>query len=131
MVKMVELSKLANGAVDERLNIELQKVLDNIQDENTDAIAARKITLAITLKPDETRSLANVSVQAKTTLAPAISIGSVLMLDVDTKGNAVAAELKSGIPGQSYFNEDGEVLNDKGKPVLVEESKQNKVLGFK
>ena len=131
MVKMVELSKLANGAVDERLNIELQKVLENIQDENTDGTATRKITLSITLKPNKERSLANVSVQAKTTLAPATGIGSVLILDVDGKGNAVAAELKSGAPGQSYFNDDGEVLNDKGKPVLVEDPKQNKVLGFK
>ena len=116
----INLSEFADGAVDERFNHELQKVLENLADLNTDPLKARKITLTMTLKGSEQRNISNVSVEAKTTLAPAIGIESTLLLDYDDKGKPVAAELKSGIPGQSFISTDGEVLDDKGKPVVEE-----------
>ena len=125
----LNLSNIANGAVDERFNLELVKVLKNIADLNTDPGKARKITLTVTFKGGTERNMAKVSVDAKTTLAPAIGIETVLLLDHDKNG-PVANELKSGVPGQSFISEDGEVLDDIGKPVLVEKE-DNNLINFK
>lgn len=96
-------------------------------DLNTDPVKARKITLTITLKGSEQRNLSNVMVDSKIAIAPPIGIETTLLLDKDNKGNAVAAELKSGIPGQSFISQDGEILDDKGKPV----EEPSNVINFK
>ncbi len=89
----VNLSELAGGAVAERFNIELQKVLENIMDPNTDAKKARKLTLTLTFKADENRDVASVNIEAKTTLAPANSLATKILMDKDRNGHAVGAEL--------------------------------------
>lgn len=47
--------QMARGAIQERADYEITKILDNILDPNTSATAARKLTLTLTLKPDDTR----------------------------------------------------------------------------
>lgn len=132
-MNMINLSEFAGGAVDERFNIELQEVLENMQNLNTDPLKARTITLKITLKGNSDRNLASAVVDAKSSLVPANGISSTLILDQDKKGNPVAAELKSGIPGQSFISDKGEVLDDKGNTIMTnEEIKQaSKVVNFK
>lgn len=49
------LLEVARGAIGERLDYELSKVVDNIADLNTKADAVRKITLTLSLKPDSER----------------------------------------------------------------------------
>ena len=46
---MIDLSGLADGAVSERFQLELQRVLENIADPNTDPKKARTLTLTLTL----------------------------------------------------------------------------------
>jgi uncharacterized protein YuzE len=116
--KTIDLSNFANGAVAERFNIELQKVLENISDPNTDAKKSRKLQLNITLKGNEQRDIASVGIQAKTTLAPAKDIESSIVMDYDSSGNVIGSELKSGTKGQTYVNEDGEVVDDKGNEIV-------------
>lgn len=118
MSNIVDLNNFADGAVAERFNQELQKVLENIADPNTDPKKARKVTLTVTLKADEKRDLAMVSVQAKSTLAPAMEVETKLILDYDNNGRVTGAELKSGIKGQTYITEDGEVADDKGNKII-------------
>lgn len=71
-MKHINLETLANGAFTEQVNREIQKVIENIQDPNTDAKAARKVTVTITLKPNEQRDFISTGVVAKSTLAPAL-----------------------------------------------------------
>lgn len=132
-MNMINLSEFAGGAVDERFNIELQEVLENMQDLNTDPLKPRTITLKITLKGNDERNLSSVLVDAKTSLVPANGIAATLLLDHDKSGKPVAAELKSGIPGQSFISDNGEVLDDKGKAVMTDEEiqKVSKVVNFK
>lgn len=118
MAKIINLSEFADGAVAERFNIELRKVLENIADPNTDPKKARKVTLTVTLKADEQRDIANVSVQAKTVLAPAKQIETKIVMDYDGDGYVTGAELKSGLKGQSYITEDGEVADDRGNKIV-------------
>lgn len=114
----VDLSNFANGAVAERFNIELQKVLENIADPNTDPKKARKLQLNITLKGNENRDVASVGVQAKSTLSPARDIETSIVLDVDSTGSVVGSELKSGIKGQTFIDDNGEVRDDKGNEII-------------
>ena len=66
---VVTLETLADGAAAELFQSELDKVLRNIQDPNTDATAVRKVTLEVTFAPDEEREMGNVKVKATSRLA--------------------------------------------------------------
>lgn len=115
---MIDLSNFADGAVAERFNLELQKVLENIADPNTDPKKARKLTMTIMLKADEKRDIASVSIQTKTSLVPAKDIETKIVMDCDAKGNVVGAELKSGSKGQMFIDDDGQIADDRGNKVV-------------
>jgi uncharacterized protein YuzE len=119
MGNTIDLSSFADGAVAERFNLELSKVLENIADPNTDAKKVRKVTLTVSLKADDKRDIASVGIVAKSTLAPAKDIETKIVMDYDGKGNVIGAELKSGKKGQTYYDsETGEVKDDKGENVI-------------
>ena len=131
MKQIIDLNTFASGALSEKVNIEIQKALDNIADPNTDHKKARKVTVSITLKANEKRNLANVVIDTKSTLVPAVGVETELIIDYTTDGQVTGAELKSGIPGQSYISSDGEILDDKGTPLAAEEPVNSKVVQFK
>lgn len=56
---------MARGAFEERVDYEMDKVIQNILDPNTKATAKRKITLTIELTPDDERRTIGVQVTAK------------------------------------------------------------------
>lgn len=51
-MKHVDLEKFANGAFYAQVNRAIEEVTENIQNPNTDAGAARKITVTIAFKPN-------------------------------------------------------------------------------
>lgn len=116
-VTKINTETFAAGAMAEKLNIELQKVMENIADPNTDAKKARKVTLTLTLKPDENREIISVAVDTKCALVAAKGVSTTMLLGTDNAGKVVSRELASGIPGQTYFDGEGVVRNDEGKPV--------------
>jgi len=118
MTKIINLSEFADGAVAERVNIELQKALENLADPNTDPKKARTITIKITMKGDDKRDLANVTVTANTKLAPAKDIETRIVLDRDGRGKVVGQELKSGAKGQTFVDDDGDVSSDTGEKII-------------
>lgn len=59
--KASSLIDMANGAIKERLDYEMGRVIQNISDPNTKATAKRTITVKITLEPDEERQHVEVS----------------------------------------------------------------------
>ena len=61
---------MARGAFEERVDYEMDKVIQNILDPNTKATAKRKITITLTFAPDDYRQQIGMDAQAKTTLAP-------------------------------------------------------------
>jgi hypothetical protein len=87
----VSLQNLARGAVVERFDDELRKVLDNIIDPNT-TLATRKITITVAIKPDKDRDFGGVDVTCKSTLAPASPLGTKIFIGRDKSG-AVASEV--------------------------------------
>jgi hypothetical protein len=68
-IPVVTLTTLADGAAVELFQSELDRVLRNIQDPNTDAKAVRKVTLEVTFVPDEQREVGEVRVRAAAKLA--------------------------------------------------------------
>ena len=64
----INLEKFANGAFTAQVNRAIEEVTKNIQDPNTDAIAARKITITIGFKPNQERNFVATGVQTKTSL---------------------------------------------------------------
>lgn len=118
MSELINLSNFADGAVAERFNNELRKLLENIADPNTDPKKTRKLTLTLTLKADEKRDIASVSIQAKSQIAPAKDIETKILMDRDNKGRVTGAELKSGIKGQTFIDSDGDVSDDTGNKII-------------
>ena len=113
MEYMINLEKFADGALAEKMNIELKKVLENIADPNTDFKLKRKLTLEMTFVSGEDRELAEVSILAKTKLAPNKPVATKIVIGTDGKGGILASEYKKQVPGQSVMRVDeetGEIL---------------------
>ena len=47
--------QMAKGAIEERIDYEMTKIVENIRDESTKATAPRELTVKIKLTPDDNR----------------------------------------------------------------------------
>lgn len=105
-------STLAGGGVEEKLQFALDEIAENISDPNTDPKKARKVTMTLTLKPNEQRTIANLEIDVKTSLVAPMGISTTLMIDRDEKGKAVASEIYGKDPNQGAIDfETGEVID--------------------
>ena len=96
--------QMARGAFEERVDYEMDKVIQNILDPNTKPTAKRKITLTIELTPDDERKQIAVAVTAKSTLATTNPVGTSLYVTGDEHGELVVAEMVPQIPGQIFLD---------------------------
>ncbi|MBE6171035.1 hypothetical protein [Enterococcus gallinarum] len=114
----VPLSGISDGGLQERFDFELAQVINNIHDPNTDPTKKRKITIDLTITPDEYREDILIDYQVKSKLVARDSLTSKVIIGQDERGKPQANELKSGQRGQMYFDpEDSELKDDKGTPV--------------
>ena len=116
----LNLAEMAQGAFMEQFHRELGQVLANIADPNTDPKKTRKLTLTMTLKPDENRDVVAVETQSKSMLVPAKSLSTRIVIDREKDGTVVGAELLSGQKGQMYIDTDSQIKDDKGKVVSIQ-----------
>lgn len=91
---------MARGAIQERVDYEVTKAIDNILDPNTDAVAKRKIVLTLEMKPDEDRRIIKVAASTKSTLAPVTPVGTTLGITADENGEMILVEVVPQVPGQ-------------------------------
>lgn len=130
----INILQLAQGAVQEKLDREFEKVFENIQDPNVKATAKRTITLKIDLVPDDVRQVVKTNVTATSKLAPTDPVTTTILTGKDLTTNKIEArELQSGVPGQTYIDEKGDLRTDTGDPVDViekETKKKSKVIGL-
>ena len=94
------LLQMAKGAIQERVDYEVTKVIDNILDVNTDPLAKRKVTLVVELKPDEDRQVVKITASATSKLAPTSPVGTSLVITADQNGEMMLAEIIPQVPGQ-------------------------------
>jgi len=114
------LSNFGQGAVNEIFDRELQRVLKDIMDPNTEATAQREVNLKIVIKPDEERDLGIVGVRASSRLAGSRTFISKLAFGHNKSGKAEVRECFSG--QRSLFEKDDKkVVSINGKEKNKEE----------
>lgn len=114
------LLQMAKGAIQERVDYEVSRVVDNLLDMNTEAKAKRKIVLTIVMVPDEDRQVVKVEASAKSTLAPVTPVGTSLVITADGNGEMMLAEIVPQVPGQISMNGD-----EQEEPKILKLAAQN------
>lgn len=110
--------EMSMGAILERVDYEMGKVIDNILDLNTKPNAKRKITVTLELIPSADRKTITVQSTAKAALVPTDPVGTSLFITTQPgTGEMVVAEMVPQVPGQMAM--------DGG------EQEQPKILNFK
>lgn len=104
----VNLKTLSEGAMIERGNLELEKVLENIEDPNT-GFGIREINIKLKFKPREDRQSAEISIQATSKLAPVTEHLTQVYLGQNDDGDYEMAEVQQATP--SLFPEDGNITS--------------------
>lgn len=90
----VTLSTLGEGAAEELFGRVWERVLENILDPNFPASAQRKVTLVITIKPNEDRTLGAMEIEADAKLPTGIGASSMCHIGRQG-GKATAVQSKS------------------------------------
>lgn len=110
-----QLDELMDGALTERFNMEMDRVLKNVFDPNTDHKTKRQITITVEITPNEKRTAAGITVDVKSKIAPPVKLSQTCFLWQDDEGNVTATEITQQIPGQ--IDMDG---NEQRIPRVVE-----------
>ena len=93
--------QMAMGAIEERVDLEMSKIIDNIVDPNTKATGKRKLTVDFTFVPDDNRQTIGVTFQCKPKLEPINpAVTSLYVTGEPNTGEVTAVEMVPNIPGQ-------------------------------
>lgn len=93
--------EMSMGAILERVDYEMGKVIDNILDLNTKPTGKRKITVALELIPSADRKTITVQTTAKSSLVPTDPVTTSLFItNQPNTGEMVVAEMVPQVPGQ-------------------------------
>lgn len=91
VLQPVKLETIAGGAARELFDAEMDRVLANIADINTDPQTPRTITLSLTFKPGPKRETADVKVKCASKLAGILTVNTQLFMGKHN-GKLVAVE---------------------------------------
>ena len=119
------LETFAGGELSRQINRDIEAVMRNVVDPNTDVKAKRKITVTIEFKPNEQRNFITTNVNSKPTLAPALGAVTALGVQQDLTSGAIdVAEIGRKMPeatvkveGKTVDTETGEIM-EKGSKVV-------------
>ena len=91
--------EMSMGAILERVDYEMGKVMDNILDPNTKATAKRKISVTLELIPSADRRTITVQSTAKCSLTDPVTT-SLYITNAPSTGELMVAEMVPQVPGQ-------------------------------
>ncbi len=93
--------EMSRGAILERADYEMGKVIDNILDINTKPTAKRKLTITLELVPSSDRRTVTVNTTAKSTLCPTDPVTTSLCISGNpSTGEMEVVEMVAQVPGQ-------------------------------
>jgi len=93
--------EMARGAILERVDYEIPRIIENIRDPNTDSSKKRSITLTLTFKTDFSRENISLECDVKPPkLAPTNPVATNLYITTDEMGGVAVVELSPQIQGQ-------------------------------
>lgn len=98
--------ELGRGAMLERFDYEMEKVIDNILDPNTPAMKPRKVSLTITVRSDADRQQIAHEVVVKSTLQPTNPIVGSTAIIPGKNGAVSLVEKVAQVPGQMAVDGD-------------------------
>lgn len=97
--------EMSMGAILERVDYEMGRVLDNILDPNTKPTGKRKITISLELVPSADRRTITVLTTAKATLVPTDPVTTSLYItNQPSTGEMIVAEMVPQVPGQTALD---------------------------
>jgi hypothetical protein len=97
--------EMAHGAIMERADYEMNKVVENILDINTKAAKKRTLTVTLEFLPDDDRQQIQVKATSKSKLEPTNAVSTALYITGDLgSGEAQAVEMVPQIPGQQTID---------------------------
>ena len=99
-VNIKSILQMARGGIQELVDYEMSRILDNILDANTKPTAKRKLSISLEFTPDDNRQMVAVASSVKSTLATTNPVQTALYLSATDKG-VVATEMTPQIPGQT------------------------------
>jgi len=102
----VNLNSIGGGSLQERFNLEMEKVVKNMKDPNTSYKEARKIVITLSFKQDEDRNTADCICDVQSKLAKTKSFDTKFGIGRDLKTDQyIAKEYNAQIPGQMTFED--------------------------
>ena len=128
----VELKDLVGGALQEKFSKAFEKVIENLQDQNTSFKVKRAITIKLSFDQNEARDDVSVSVDVSEKLAPQAGMKTSFYIGKDLKtGEIYAEEYGKQIRGQMSLDDykqplqviDGDVVDTETGEILKEENK--------
>lgn len=128
----VELKDLVGGALQEKFSKAFEKVIENLQDQNTSFKVKRAITIKLSFDQNEARDDVSVSIDVSEKLAPQAGMKTSFYIGKDLKtGEIYAEEYGKQIRGQMSLDDykqplqviDGEVVDTETGEILKEENK--------
>lgn len=122
------LADLAEGGVQEKLDRAVKEVAENITNPNFESNKKRQIIMTMSFNPDKKRQTASVEVEVRTKLAPENGVDTTILLGRDDQGYMNVNELKSGVKGQTYFDDQGEMRTDTGDRINSDGKVEEKVI---
>lgn len=120
-MELLNLNEIAEGALQEKINAAMRKVLENMQDPNTPYKVKRGITIKIGFTQTESRTDAVVDVSVETKLAPSSPINTMMAIGKDLRnGEFYAAEYGKQVKGQMSLDLEQPVQKIDGDTVNTE-----------
>ena len=97
--------EMAHGAIMERADYEMDKVIDNILDVNTKAAKKRTLTVTLELLPDDDRQQIQVKATSKSKLESTNAVTTSLYITGNTgNGEMQVVEMVPQVPGQQALD---------------------------
>lgn len=105
-MELLSLQDIAGGALQHKVNVAMNKVLDNMQDPNTPWKNKRQINIKIAFVQNEDRDDTAVEVSVETKLAPVSPVVTRMSIGKDLKtGENYASEYGKQVKGQMSLSD--------------------------